>query len=143
MPKIFYGGGFYIEGVHTSDQIPADAVEISNAEYQALMTGQSQGQRIVAGPEGKPMLADQPSPGDDPDVAMANLRATRNVLLGQTDSLVARHRDQVEAGWSTSLTPAQFQALQKRRQELRDITTTRKNNPWTAHLALLDELRKA
>jgi hypothetical protein len=142
MPKIFYKGGFYIEGVHAPDQIPSDAVEISSEAYQALFDGQAQGKRIIAGPAGIPMLADQPNPGDDPAVAMANLRATRNMHLDKTDALVARHRDEKDAGTATTLSDADFKALLAKRQSLRDITKTRKADPWAAHLELLNGLRK-
>lgn len=53
--------GFYIEAIH-GDNIPDDAVEISNDEHAALLEGQSQGKRIVAGPDGHPELAEPPPP---------------------------------------------------------------------------------
>lgn len=143
MPKIFYSpsiGGFYIESVHAPEQIPADVTEINVSAYHALFDGQAQGKRIIPGLDGKPILADQKSPGDDPATAMANLRATRNMHLSKTDTLVARHRDQTEAGGKTTLSADDFAALQTRRQGLRDITTTRKRDPWAAHLELLAEL---
>lgn len=54
-------GGFYDSAIH-GDNIPADVVEITVEEHQALIEGQSQGKRIVADGNGFPMLADPPAP---------------------------------------------------------------------------------
>ena len=54
-------GGFYDRAIH-SDNIPADAVEITEAEHAALIEGQSQGKRIVADGNGFPILVDPPKP---------------------------------------------------------------------------------
>lgn len=54
-------GGFYSTGIH-SQNIPADAVEITAQEHAALLAGQSAGQRIVADQTGRPVLADQLPP---------------------------------------------------------------------------------
>ncbi len=53
--------GFYSREIH-GDNIPVDAVEITDVEHQALLNGQSAGQRIVADSNGYPMLADPPPP---------------------------------------------------------------------------------
>ena len=52
--------GFYVDGVHPD--IPADAVEVADADYGALMTAQCAGKLIVAGPDGMPMATDRPTP---------------------------------------------------------------------------------
>lgn len=54
-------GGFYDRAIH-GDKIPADAVEITREEWQALLDGQSQGKIIVAGKGGKPELRDPEPP---------------------------------------------------------------------------------
>lgn len=51
--------GFYDEAIH-GDNIPADAVEITTEEHQALLEGQSMGKRIVADANGRPVLQDTP-----------------------------------------------------------------------------------
>lgn len=53
-------GGFYDRAIHT--EIPADAVEITTEEWQALLDGQAQGKVIVAGKGGKPELRDPEPP---------------------------------------------------------------------------------
>lgn len=54
-------GGFYDRAIH-GDNIPDDAVEITEEEHAALLAGQSAGKRIVADAEGRPVLADPPPP---------------------------------------------------------------------------------
>ena len=51
--------GFYLPKIH-GDAIPADAVEITREHYEALLQGQSNGKRIVAGADGYPVLQDAP-----------------------------------------------------------------------------------
>lgn len=57
-------GGFYSREIHGIN-IPADAVEITTEQHQALIEGQSQGKRIVADENGYPVLADPPLPTAD------------------------------------------------------------------------------
>lgn len=54
-------GGFYDPTIH-GDNIPADAVEITEEQHNELIEGQSQGKRIVADENGFPVLADPPAP---------------------------------------------------------------------------------
>jgi hypothetical protein len=54
-------GGFYDSSIH-GENIPADAVEISDDEHQAILEGQSAGLRIVAGEDGRPALVAPPPP---------------------------------------------------------------------------------
>lgn len=64
MATVFYSqttGGFYVRDVH-GDNIPADAVEITEAEHAALIEGQSSGKRIAADENGRPILQDPPPP---------------------------------------------------------------------------------
>lgn len=53
--------GFYTTEIHGED-IPGDAVEISDAAHAALLTAQSAGQRIVTGSAGAPIAIDPPGP---------------------------------------------------------------------------------
>ena len=72
-------GGFYLREIH-GDNIPADAVEITDEEHAALMDGQAQGKQIVAGKGGKPTLADQQTP--EPQAPRAvTMRQARLALL--------------------------------------------------------------
>ena len=51
-------GGFYRADIHRS--IPGDAVEITEAQWQALLTAQSQGQVISGDANGRPVATDPP-----------------------------------------------------------------------------------
>lgn len=50
-------GGFYNRQIH-GQNIPSDAVEISEEHYSLLILGQSQGKVIVPDQDGMPTLAD-------------------------------------------------------------------------------------
>ena len=65
-------GGFYTREIH-GDNIPADAVEITIEEHQALLEGQSMGKVIVADENGRPILQDPPPPS--PEQIMKRLKA--------------------------------------------------------------------
>ena len=49
-------GGFYDDQIHS--RLPEDAVAISPEQHAALLAGQSTGQVIMPGKDGKPVLAD-------------------------------------------------------------------------------------
>lgn len=99
--------GLYIR--HSDDdQLPEDAVEISEPEYQALLDGSSAGQVIVwDAEEGKPALIDHAPTWDD-------IRAERRPLLRNSD-------------WTqmpdSPLSPEKKAEWATYRQALRDITS--------------------
>lgn len=103
-------GGFYSTEIHGED-MPADVVEITEEHYADLLAGQAAGKRIVPGPDGYPVLADQPAPTDE-ELAAA-IRAERNARIAASD-------------WTqlpdAPLTSAQRTAWATYRQALRDIT---------------------
>ena len=76
-------GGFYAREIH-GDNIPGDAVEITEAEHAALIEGQSQGKCIVADANGHPILQD-PAPPEPPtreQIEALRLRAYADPLTG-------------------------------------------------------------
>lgn len=108
--------GFYDTAINAD--IPGDCVEISFENHGALMNGQSAGMVIVADESGRPVLIEPTPPGAE-DLAAAE-RVWRDRQLAATDPLVSRHRDEVEEGGSTSITPEQYAELQGYRRLLRD-----------------------
>lgn len=72
--------GFYDRRVHSS--VPADAIEVSEAERTAALDALEPGLAIVAGPDGKPMVAPV---APQPEVALALVRARRDQLLRDSD----------------------------------------------------------
>lgn len=59
-------------------------------------------------------------------------RAQRDSLMSQCDWVVNRHRDQIDSGAATTLSPTQYQAWLTYRQALRDIS---KQTDWPATVA--------
>lgn len=61
-PKKYYSAsrrGFFSEEIH-GDKLPDDVVEITHAEWQALLRAQNhEGKQIVPGPNGKPITVNQ------------------------------------------------------------------------------------
>ena len=87
--------GFYDSAIH-GDNIPADAVEITVEEHQALLEGQSQGKRIVADENGYPILQDPPHPTTEQLAATA--RAERDRLIESVRWRIERHSDELALG---------------------------------------------
>jgi hypothetical protein len=109
--------GFYDVLIH--DYIPDDAVEISVEDHAALMAGQSQGLVIEWGDDGGlPVLVAPQLPSVD-ELAVIE-RGWRDAQIAATDGLVARHRDEQEAGDDTTLTTEQYTELQVYRRQLRN-----------------------
>lgn len=98
-------------------RIPEDAVPISEALYESLLLAPSRSKEVVIGPDGLPMEAD---PQVSPEEAVAAERVWRDGQLASTDGVISRHRDEVEGGAATTLTPEQYIALQQYRQALRN-----------------------
>lgn len=103
MAKMFYSpstGGFYILDIH-GNGIPRDAIEITAARHDELISGQAAGQIIAAGPDGAPILVNPPPPPPPPipsEVTRAQARLgliefgqeiNRPNLIDEVDALVA------------------------------------------------------
>jgi hypothetical protein len=111
-------GGFYASDIN-GDHIPSDAVEITADEHSTLLAGQSAGKLMTADKSGHPVLTDPPP--STPEMLAAQMRARRDALIANTDWLVMRHRDVIDAGGKTSLNSNQLKALLAYRQALRDV----------------------
>lgn len=79
----FEAAGFYSPAIHGKG-IPADAVEITQAQYIALLEGLAEGKLIAANAEGRPVLSDPPPlpPPTALEVEAARLRAYADPLIG-------------------------------------------------------------
>lgn len=79
--KLFYSastGGFYDDEIH-GENIPSDAVEISQEDHSALLEGQTSGKVIVANNDGFPELADPKPPTDDELINRCKAEAKRRL----------------------------------------------------------------
>lgn len=75
--------GFFDDNIHTVDEIPLDALPISDADYEALFAGQSLGKLIIPGPGGWPVVAD-PAPVSS-NALGTRVRTVRDILLTLSD----------------------------------------------------------
>ncbi|PAJ77731.1 phage tail assembly chaperone [Burkholderia ubonensis] len=98
----------------------ANVVEISAAQWAKMLDAQSRGMRIVINEHREPAALDPLPPTRAQSTEMK--RAQRDTALKATDWLVSRHQDEKLIGSGTTLTSAQFSALIKYRQALRDIS---------------------
>ena len=107
---------FYDDDIY-GDQLPKDAIEISEDLRQTLLEAQSSGKQITAGKNGQPVAVDPP--GLNVEQQVQRERFWRDTELVRTDMLVARHRDELDAGRITTLTDEQYRQLQSYRLALR------------------------
>ena len=119
---IFYSkttAGFYDSLIHADTQIPSDAVEIT-PEYQTeLLNAQSNGKLISSDNQGYPALVDRPMPTTEQ--LAEQIRHQRNSLISDSDWKIQRHLEQTALAIDTTLTPVQYTALLKYRNDLRGI----------------------
>lgn len=116
-------GGFFDSDVHgevgsPGCTIPKGAKEVADELHADLVAAQSEGKLIVPDPDGYPIAIEPPLPSAD-EMAAAE-RVWRDLRLAETDSVVARHRDELEASGPTTLTVEQYAQLQDYRRLLRD-----------------------
>lgn len=108
--------GFYDPEIHGS--MPEDALEITPERHAELLAGQSKGKVITWGNDGFPVLVDPPPPSDEELERVE--RAWRDAQFSPTDAIVSRHRDELESGGATTLSPEQYTELQVYRRKLRN-----------------------
>ena len=89
--------GFYVSSIHKV--IPDDAVEITEAERQAALDGQREGNTIQGDANGKP-AAIAPPPPSLPALATA-ARTKRNSLLTDSDWTQVADAPVDQAAWAT------------------------------------------
>lgn len=109
--------GAYLPNVHELN-IPEDVVPVSLLNWEALLNElATTPKKIGAGPDGHPMLV-EPPPFDRETLQSIELE-WRNAQLASTDTLVSRHRDELEGSGLATLTAMQYTDLQTYRQQLR------------------------
>lgn len=97
----------------------SELVEVLQDEHDEIFRVISLGGSVLApGESGRPSTA--PAPGPTVEELKSRERVIRDRALLLTDPLIARHRDQVEAGRPTALSADQYKQLQGYRQDLRD-----------------------
>lgn len=107
--------GFYNIEIH-GDNIPDDAVEITNELHAALLEGQSQGKIIASNEDGRPILVDKPVPPYEEilEKKTADEISWRNEMLRQVIDGLDQIRNDAEFGSTTynkPYTAAQLNAV--------------------------------
>lgn len=105
----------YLRGMHSS--MPADAVEITDELYIAVIGNPPPGKVRAHDAQGLPYLVDAPDVVPDP---AAQERQWRDAELASVMWLRERHRDQLEIEAPTSIDGEQFKELLTYMQALRD-----------------------
>jgi hypothetical protein len=95
--------GFYSNGIN-DDNMPADVVELTGAEYHNLLAGQAAGKEIVVNEEGFPELRD-PLPID------AKIAAQRDISRLEAEQMLPRvAREFMLLSMQNTFAPAQLAA---------------------------------
>ncbi|KFC08335.1 phage tail fiber assembly protein [Trabulsiella guamensis ATCC 49490] len=71
--------GFYPEEIDYGDSLPGDVIEITDALYGELLTGQDNGKVITPNGRDLPYLSDRPEPTHDELISMANVEKQRRI----------------------------------------------------------------
>ncbi|MFV2947111.1 phage tail assembly chaperone [Pseudomonas japonica] len=106
-------GGFYCPVIHKKS-MPADVIEISDAQHQEFLLGLSGGKRLDVDQDGTLILMDA-----SVDLEAIE-RSWRDAELSRVAWLRDRHRDESDMQLQTTLTVEQFAALLAYMQLLRD-----------------------
>ncbi|WP_448196692.1 phage tail assembly chaperone [Pseudomonas putida] len=109
-------GCCYLEGLHAV--MPADAVEIPDERYDAVIGNPEPGKVRSHDASGLPILIDPPALATDE--VKAQERAWRDGELAARQWLRDRHRDEQDLGRPTTLSNEQFTELLAYLQALRD-----------------------
>lgn len=109
--------GFFDTAFHHKDQIPGDAIEVTASQRRELQEAISTGMLVEVTADG---LIGVMAPPADPNAGAISERAWRDTELAGLVWLRDRHRDQLEIGVPTTLTPDQFAELLVFMQALRD-----------------------
>ena len=118
MTIYFYAQSLGFDRVDSAlPEVPEGAVEITQAQYAELFSGQASGKVISASASGQPVLTD---PVVSPATLASHERAWRNHVLQNTQWLVFRDAEELEVGEGTTLRSEEFKELLAYRQALRD-----------------------
>jgi hypothetical protein len=106
----------YVSGIHAA--MPDDAVEITDKRFEEVIVNPVAGKVRSHDEKGLPILVD-PLPLTVEELS-AQERFWRDTEIERVKWLRERHRDQLEIGAQTTLTPEQFGELLVYVQSLRD-----------------------
>lgn len=114
-------GGFYCQEIN-GDNIPADSVEISDAEHAALLQAQSGGKQIAADENGYPVLIDLPAP--TPDELSRQAQSKKKALIAEASAVIAPLADAQAGGYIDDADVPRLDKWQRYRYELTKVDTS-------------------
>lgn len=97
--KFFTSNPIALFNTEITSTVPDSAVEISDAQYVALIAGQEKGKMISADSNGMPVLVESPPP--TPAELIASAEAKKVELRANADSEIEWRYDAVDAGIAT------------------------------------------
>ena len=112
-----------IHGEPGSDDcsLPDDVREVSIEVFERMLRVREEGGRVVPDKGGLPIAAPAPLPTNEE--LTEKERRWRDRVISTSEWIVTRHRDEVDMGQETQITPEQFSELLRYRQALRDWPT--------------------
>lgn len=112
-----------IHGEPGSDDcsMPDEVREVSVEVFERMLRVREQGGRVIPDEDGLPIAAPPLLPTSE-ELADKE-RRWRDRVISTTEWIVTRHRDEVDMGQETMITPEQFSELLRYRQALRDWPT--------------------
>ncbi|MBM0283397.1 phage tail assembly chaperone [Pseudomonas chlororaphis] len=109
---------FYPDDIgYEMTDVPGDVIDVPPEDFAAAMD-RAPGE-LLKFENGRVVIIPAPEI-DTVERLVALERYWRSQQLTQTDAVVTRHRDELEDGSETTLTPAQYSELQAYRRGLRD-----------------------
>ncbi|EOW3497626.1 tail fiber assembly protein [Escherichia coli] len=115
-------GGFYDVEIN-GDDIPQDAVEITEDAWMALLNGQAAGKIISPDDNGLPVLTDPPPLTQQELIAQAELK--KRELRIKADTEISWRQDAVDAGIATEEETAALSEWKKYRVRLMRVDTSK------------------
>ncbi|WP_410688528.1 tail fiber assembly protein [Citrobacter europaeus] len=122
-------GGFYDSEIN-GDDIPQDAVEITDETWMELLSGQEEGKIISADENGYPVLTDPPPLSHDELVQVAENERQR--LLTHADAVMLDWRTELMLGEISDANRAKLLASLAYKNEIKavDVTTDPEHVNW-------------
>ena len=101
--------------------MPDEVREVSVEVFERMLRVRELGGRVIPDEDGLPIAAPPLLPTSE-ELAEKE-RRWRDRVISTTEWIVTRHRDEVDMGQETMITPEQFSELLRYRQALRDWPT--------------------
>ena len=126
-------GGFYPESMleiyeNSINGLPGDLKEVSESDYNALISGQESGKRIIADKKGNPILSDQAEPSGEEVIKSNNRKKTE--LIDSATAQINPLQDAVDMEIATKEEAAALKQWKLYRVSVNRIDTTQKEINW-------------